>query len=776
MALPPIEQRVKFIFEQEGLDKLGERVKSVNESFNKHSEALKDAMKDDGKYRESQKKTNESVKKYTKQQKKATKSTKKAKDGITDITRANRLLSNSLAVVRARYLILAFAMRMIQQTIGFMLKANAEQVNAELKLANVLKTTGRQYNTSTIGLKRYAAALATTSRHGDELILNSMALLATFKNLSGDTFKEATSISLDLAEVMGTDLKSAAIMVGKALDEPTKGLTALTRVGVSFSDAQRDQVKGFMRGNELAKAQAVILGALDTQFKGGRSSLSAYTMAQSQLSQAFGDLQEIIGSKIEPIVLPIIREITAFMREFGTETDQTTAFMEALGLSSEAKSAILLKNTKAEHDAFIENNSDLHANINAYSQLVETKEQATGAVNEMAQAILFLQGNLGISQSKIEETVNFLSSKGFFTKSDIESLRNFSTLLNENGKSAEMMLKGSEKVKGSLSEIAEGIGTFESRDFNQVIDGVKGAASGVASVVKGKFQEMKDDYTKMSFDSDFIDQLKGLAPEELEGVIGAVVKLDEAIAKKSEMQSKIDTQAEYNAVLMDMLVQMGLIEPAVTKAGESFKEFYTANIQGVQLVMGGFSSMTSAMTSQLDAEVAALKSSDRFKKASSEKQEKMEKDLIKSQAAERTKLAKFDKAANFANAGINIATAITKSLPNIPLSLLIGAMGAFQLSAIANTPIPKFARGGMVGGRRHSQGGTMIEAERGEFVMSRKAVEAVGIEGMNRINQGGAGAVNVNFTGNVMSQDFIEDEAIPMIKEAIRRGADIGVS
>ena len=61
--------------------------------------------------------------------------------------------------------------------------------------------------------------------------------------------------------------------------------------------------------------------------------------------------------------------------------------------------------------------------------------------------------------------------------------------------------------------------------------------------------------------------------------------------------------------------------------------------------------------------------------------------------------------------------------------------------------------------------------------MQRSAVESVGLEAMNRINQGGsAGNVNISFSGNVMSQDFIEDEAIPMIKEAIRRGADIGVS
>ena len=88
----------------------------------------------------------------------------------------------------------------------------------------------------------------------------------------------------------------------------------------------------------------------------------------------------------------------------------------------------------------------------------------------------------------------------------------------------------------------------------------------------------------------------------------------------------------------------------------------------------------------------------------------------------------------------------------------------------------KFEDGGLVGGRRHSQGGTMIEAEQGEFVMSRNAVDAIGVENLNRMNRGGGGAVNITFTGNVMSQDFIENEAIPQIKEAIRRGADIGVA
>ena len=71
----------------------------------------------------------------------------------------------------------------------------------------------------------------------------------------------------------------------------------------------------------------------------------------------------------------------------------------------------------------------------------------------------------------------------------------------------------------------------------------------------------------------------------------------------------------------------------------------------------------------------------------------------------------------------------------------------------------------------------MIEAERGEFVISRRGVEAAGIEALNRINAGmGGGTVNITFAGNIMSKDFIEDEAIPQIREAIRRGADIGVN
>ena len=87
-----------------------------------------------------------------------------------------------------------------------------------------------------------------------------------------------------------------------------------------------------------------------------------------------------------------------------------------------------------------------------------------------------------------------------------------------------------------------------------------------------------------------------------------------------------------------------------------------------------------------------------------------------------------------------------------------------------------FHEGGMI--QSYHQGGNVpMIGQEGEFVMRRSAVDSIGLENLNRMNRTGqaSGGANITFTGNVMSQDFIEDEAIPLIKDAIRRGADLGI-
>ena len=113
--------------------------------------------------------------------------------------------------------------------------------------------------------------------------------------------------------------------------------------------------------------------------------------------------------------------------------------------------------------------------------------------------------------------------------------------------------------------------------------------------------------------------------------------------------------------------------------------------------------------------------------------------------------------------------AVTAILPALLAGLISSGFGFVKNLAT-------FETGGLVGGTRHSQGGTMIEAERGEFVMSRNAVESIGISNLEIMNATGTGAINVAVTGNVMTSDFVEGELAEKIAEAVRKGVEFGVS
>ena len=92
-----------------------------------------------------------------------------------------------------------------------------------------------------------------------------------------------------------------------------------------------------------------------------------------------------------------------------------------------------------------------------------------------------------------------------------------------------------------------------------------------------------------------------------------------------------------------------------------------------------------------------------------------------------------------------------------------------------------YSTGGPIPLQGYATGGNVdnvpIMAQEGEYVLRRSAVESIGLENLNRMNrtgQAGAG-VNVTFSGNVLSKQFIEREAIPAIRNAVRRGANLGV-
>ena len=109
----------------------------------------------------------------------------------------------------------------------------------------------------------------------------------------------------------------------------------------------------------------------------------------------------------------------------------------------------------------------------------------------------------------------------------------------------------------------------------------------------------------------------------------------------------------------------------------------------------------------------------------------------------------------------------------VPIGV-IAAANLMGLAQIEKQTAPSYEYGGLVGGNRHHGGGTMIEAERGEFVMSRNAVGSFGVETLNAMNEGGTAPITVNISGNVLSQDYVEDQLAEQIRNAVRRGVDFG--
>ena len=198
--------------------------------------------------------------------------------------------------------------------------------------------------------------------------------------------------------------------------------------------------------------------------------------------------------------------------------------------------------------------------------------------------------------------------------------------------------------------------------------------------------------------------------------------------------------------------------------------------QGYLSAYNGFvSSLDGLFQSRMENDIASLKATDSYQRASAEERQNMEEDVMRKHSRAQASLFMLNKVAKLAEIAINTATAVTSAMAmpgGLALVPFIKAMGLAQAAIVSATPPPPtFETGGLVGGRRHSQGGTIIEAEQGEFVMSRNAVQAIGVETLNQMNQGGGSGVTINIQGNMVgNESFVRDILIPEISKATNQG------
>lgn len=171
--------------------------------------------------------------------------------------------------------------------------------------------------TDRAAIEGFAASIEKITGIEAELIQEGQNLLLTFGNIrnevgaGNDIFDRATQAMVNMSVAFGTDASGAAIQLGKALNDPIVGITALTRSGVSFTEAQKEMIKSLVESGDVLSAQRIILSELEKQFGGSAEAFGQTLPGQiAILKNTFGELSETILSGVLPALVPLIGVLT----------------------------------------------------------------------------------------------------------------------------------------------------------------------------------------------------------------------------------------------------------------------------------------------------------------------------------------------------------------------------------------------------------------------------------------------------------------------------------
>lgn len=183
----------------------------------------------------------------------------------------------------------------------------------------VIRSTGAVAGVTAQQVEALANRLSKVAAVDDELIQAGENVLLTFTQVrnqvgaGNDVFNQATAAALDMSAALGTDLQGSVIQLGKALNDPIQGMTALRRVGVSFTEQQREQVKALQDSGNLLAAQKIVLAEVQREF-GGAAAAGATDL--DRLHVAIGNFKESIGTALLPTVNAAASGLTSMLGGF----------------------------------------------------------------------------------------------------------------------------------------------------------------------------------------------------------------------------------------------------------------------------------------------------------------------------------------------------------------------------------------------------------------------------------------------------------------------------
>ena len=196
----------------------------------------------------------------------------------------------------------------------------SEMQVTQAKIDAALKSTGDAAHVTKRGIDALATSIGNKSGIDHEQIKSAEAMLLMFPRISNaagknnDIFNQATLAATNLSAKLGKDLPTSARIVGRALNDPVKGTTLLTRVGIQLDDATKKHIKTLEDHHKHLEAQKVILDLLNKRF-GGQAAAYGKTLpaALTRASTAFKDLAAKIGALVGPVMTKAANAVSKFL-------------------------------------------------------------------------------------------------------------------------------------------------------------------------------------------------------------------------------------------------------------------------------------------------------------------------------------------------------------------------------------------------------------------------------------------------------------------------------
>lgn len=211
--------------------------------------------------------------------------------------------------------------------LAIQVKAGVESLivleSAQAQTEAVLKSTGNVAGQTADSIRALAEEYEGLNATIDDKVIQSAEnLLLTFTKINEKAFEPALAAALDLNQALGggeEGLQGVIIQVGKALNDPIRGLTALRRVGVSFTKEQEDRIKGLVKANDLFGAQQVILQELNREFGGSFAAAGDTTAGKfAKVTDAIEDAQMALAVGFLPLLTKVADKLSTVLADPAT--------------------------------------------------------------------------------------------------------------------------------------------------------------------------------------------------------------------------------------------------------------------------------------------------------------------------------------------------------------------------------------------------------------------------------------------------------------------------